>query len=329
MISSMLRAIRGPRSRSMLCILIWLPGCFRPEPEPLRVGLLVWPAYEMGFLARDLGYYDGHAIELVEFHSPAITMRAYDTGAVDVVAMTTHYMLQFGARDRGQRAVLVTNVSTGADAVLARPPIARLSDLAGRRIGVERSVQRAYMLHRALEEGGLVQDDIEIVSVDVADGPDYYSRGLVDAVVTYEPYRTQIKKLGARELLSSRDMPNEIMDVLFTHEAVIADRKAELAALVDGWFKAVDAFESNPQLYARDLAAREGLSPEEFMSTFDHISLVDREGNKRLMGPDVEEMKQMLESVAAVLQRTGFLDTDLDYESMLEPQFVRAVRDPS
>lgn len=62
-------------------------GCGQRAEHPLRIGLLVWPAYEVPYLARHLGYYDGLDVQLVEFQSPAEALRAYRSEGIDAVAV--------------------------------------------------------------------------------------------------------------------------------------------------------------------------------------------------------------------------------------------------
>jgi len=311
---------RGKRALVLIFLSALLSACTQPDPAPLRVGILVWPGYEMAFLARDRGFYEGHPIELVEFHSPALSLDAYNNRSIDLMALTTHYALQLAARDPSQRIILLTNISHGADVLLARPEIGAISELAGLRIGVERSALGAYMLQRILETASLAPSDIQIVSVDVSDGPEYYERDLVDAIVTYEPYRTAIGSLGARELFSSREMPDEIMDVLITREAIIESHDTALAALIDGWLRAVDLFQTSPREFAPPLARREGLSMEEFLKTFDDVLLADRAANKKWLRAGA--MAERLEFTAAVLRRAEFLDAELDYPSLLDGRFI-------
>ncbi len=305
-------------------IVLLVSGCSsEPTPSgPLRVGVLIWPPYEMAYLAKELGYYDRGNIELVGFRAPGETLRAYNSGAVDCVALTTNYVLQLAARDPSQRIVQIINVSNGADVLLARPAIESLEQLRGKRIGIERSALGAYILQRILDKSELVKGDIEIVSVEISEGPSYYGDGRVDALVTYEPFRTEILRQGAHELFSSRELPNEIMDVLIARESIIESRAEDVGVLVKGWIKAIETYQGSPEAYAAELAKREGLTPEEFIATFEDITLTGATFNQEMLVERPALMVTKLEEEADVLRRADFLTAEFDFPSLLHGHFV-------
>ena len=68
----------------------------------------------------------------------------------------------------------------------------------------------------ALDHASLRQADISIVSVAVQDSVIAFEQARVDAVVTHEPYRSQILARGGHKLFSSRDIPGQIIDLLIT-----------------------------------------------------------------------------------------------------------------
>ncbi len=50
-------------------------ACSEPVP-PLRVGTIVFPGYELMFMARELGMLDEHSVRLVELMSSTDNLRA-------------------------------------------------------------------------------------------------------------------------------------------------------------------------------------------------------------------------------------------------------------
>lgn len=307
---------------------VWLAiaattGCENPPGEPLRIGLLVWPAYELPYLARHLGYYDGLNLQFVEFHSPAEALHAYRSDGLDAVAVTVDYLIQLGSGDPSHRAIMVINVSNGADAVLVRPSIKTLPDLRGRRVGVERSALGAYMLRRMLDRAGMTRQDIEVVPVDLPDTPAAYRNGRVDAVVTYEPYRARILAAGAVELFSSRDIPGEIVDVLVTRADVIMSRHLQLQGLIDGWQRAVDYLEEHPHTAAEVLARRERLSPERYLQALENIDLAGRDDNRRMLGGPSPALREALKRTESVMREQSFIHEAIPVNPLIDARFFR------
>ena len=104
-----------------LALLQLVPGCTaRPA---LRIASHPWPGYELLFLARREGWLSEQQVRLVETSSATASLAALERGTVDGACLTLDELLR--ARDRGLQltAVLVFNVSAGADHILARPGI--------------------------------------------------------------------------------------------------------------------------------------------------------------------------------------------------------------
>lgn len=307
----------------LAALLILTTGCGRDAAPPLRIGILVWPPYEIALLAEDLGFYHQARIEFVDFESPAAVSRAYRDGTIDAIMVTADYLLHLAADDADQRVVLVIDFSEGGDVLMARPGIQSLAELRGHRIAVEKSALGAYVAQRALEIAGLTLSDVEIVPVDIPDQAHMYDSGQVDAVVTYEPTRTKLQLAGARELFSSRDIPGEIVDLLVTNTRVIAAHESDLHTFVRGWFAALTYLRERPADAAARVSGREGLTPAQYLQSLETARIPDRSHNTVLLSPGPESLSHSLDRHARVMTRLGTLPREIDTENLLDPRFVR------
>ncbi|MEZ5332843.1 MAG: ABC transporter substrate-binding protein [Thermoanaerobaculia bacterium] len=286
--------------RQLVITALALAAC-APEPSPLRLGVLVWPPYELAYLAAHRGLIDPRRIELVDYQTPAEIARAFRYGLIDACFLTTQFVLAEQSALARSRIVYVVDRSTGGDALLARPEIGSPADLAGHRIAVEAGPLGGYMLQRALDFGGLTRDDAELVFVDTPDHVAAYRDGIADAVVTYEPHRTRLLQEGAVELFSSRQIPGEIVDVLFVRSQELGSQKAALQELVRGLVRARESFLAAPHPALEAMTAREGLSVEELQRAFEGVELVSLEENRRLLGGAKPGLLPLLERQAEVM----------------------------
>lgn len=298
-------------------------GCTRQQPR-IRLGLLVWPPYEMFYLARSLGYYDDVAVELVDYRTPAEALRAYQNGVVDGVAMTLDFLVQIAEREPGHRAVLVIDYSHGGDCVIGRPGITTPAELRGRTIGLEMSTLGRFMLARTLESAGLGLDDVELRFVDVPDHGKAYDSGAVDAVVTYEPVRTELLASGGNLVFDSTKIPGEIADVLFVRDALIASHGPTLRAVVDGYFQALTYTRSHPEDAAARCASREGLTPEQYIDALALVRMPDRAENRALLGGPAPGLVATAERILELLVRTGEVSRRLDPSDLVDDRLVRS-----
>ena len=104
----------------------WLAGCARYE-APLRIGINAWPGNEFLFLAQEKGFFAAEHVDvrLIEYSSLGDVRRAFDRGQLDGMTATLVELLQSreGTR-RAPRAFMATDVSNGADVIVARGEIA-------------------------------------------------------------------------------------------------------------------------------------------------------------------------------------------------------------
>lgn len=76
-------------------------------------------------MARDLGYYDGQLLRLVELGSTTQVMDALRTGRLDVAGVTLDEALTLAHEGVPISVIWVMNISAGADVIIARPPLAQ------------------------------------------------------------------------------------------------------------------------------------------------------------------------------------------------------------
>ncbi len=321
---------RAPRLSALLPIV--LAGCLLacsngPAPPPVRVGLLVWPGYELFFLARSQGLYPEDQIQLVSFRSPAEAVRAYRAGLVDAVALTLEYAIQIESEDPGHAVVLVIDTSAGGDSLIARRGVESLADLRGRRIGVEASALGVFFSRRMLERAGLGQDDVQLVPVDIGDQEKAFLDGEVDALATFEPTRSRLLAAGAHELFNSRDLPGEIVDLLLVPDDVLRRRRAVLVRLARGWFAAQDLLARDPAAAAASMAPREKLSPEQFLAALGGLALTSRAANRELLdaaGPGKPPgLTRSIADRARLLRRYGLIDRRIDPGGLVSGEVLR------
>ncbi len=266
-------------------------GCGQLE-EPLRVGANVWPGYEPMFLAGSLGYYQDSPLELISFSSAAEVIRAYQNGLIDVAAVTADEALIVAeSQPQCHRIVLVCDSSRGADVLLAKPEFESIRQLKGRRVGLESTALGAYMLARVLERGGLAAEDVITVAVPLPKHASAFTSGQVDAVITFEPNRSRILAAGARELFDSSQIPGEIVDLILTRRNLTDSQNRTLTVFVSGWFRALAYLKENPYDAAARVAAREAVTPQQFLDSLQGLELTDLPGNLRLLGKPPDNLE--------------------------------------
>ena len=301
-----------------LCFALFsVRGC-SPPPEPLRLGHIHWPGYEPLTLADELGYFGATSVQVLHFSSGTQLKRAFRNRVVELAAVSLLEAMDLARLDPEVRILLALDYSAGADVILGQPGINTVADLRGRRVGYEFGGIGAYLLSRALELNHIPLQEVQAVNVENDRQEELFhsdTRG-IDAVVTFEPYRSRLLAAGATTLFSSSSIPNEILDVLVVREPVLRRRPDALVSVIQGWFRALEHIRSQPADSSQRLAAYLGLNATEILSVYSGLRLAGPVENRQiLLGPGATIVLRTQDS-AEILRQSGSPGWDLDAHTL-------------
>jgi len=308
---------------AMMLLLIQLSGCSdmltpSSEPQPMRIGSNVWPGYEPLYLARELGYYEGLPISMVEYPSASEVLRAYRNGAIQAAALTMDEVLILAESGLDPRVVLLLDVSQGGDVILGQGDVQRVADLKGRKVGVENTALGAYVLSRALAMNGMQVSDVTLVPLEVNEHEAAFKAGKIDAVVTFEPVRTRLLDVGAQLLFSSEDIPGEIFDVLVVEGKYLAQNREVVASLVQRWFQTLEYQRQNPQRAAETIARRQQLKPEDYLASMGGLKMVSRAENIEALNGQPPPVRAVMARLKNSMLQNKLLQKDVDVERLVD-----------
>ena len=299
-----------------------LTGCARQEPA-LRIASNVWPGYELLYLARRQGYFNDQEIRLTEVPSATVCIQLLAAGSVEGAMLTLDEVLTARADGLDLRVIAVLDVSLGADVLLARPEIDSLNDLKGKRIGVEQSAVGAVMLDAALRKAGLEPADINAVYMTVNKHRDAYSRGEVDALISFEPVKTQLLQQGAKLLFSSAEIPGRIIDVLAVLPSAIDTNPLALAQLVAAHFDARRYFVEHPQEASMVLAERLQLAPADVPGSYEGLELPDLQQNRAYLQGDAPLLYKSAQELARIMEAAQLLPRHVNTTDLVDGSFLK------
>lgn len=279
---------------------VLIAACDKPQ-APLRVGTNIWIGYESLYLAEHQGFLAQAPIRLVTMRNASEVQQALHAGMLEAAAISLDEALNLVEDGLDLRVVLVMDISNGADVVLGRPGIASPQDLRGKRIGVETSALGAVMLQACLETAGLQPKDLRIIDMGIDRHAAAFREAQVDAVVTFEPVRSELMREGATLLFDSSMAPDRIIDVLVVTAAALERNPDTVRKLVAGHFRAIDFLQAEPLRAAAIMRPRQRLPAEEILEALKGVRIPDITENHRLLGTGASA--PALESTAERLMR--------------------------
>ncbi len=311
----------GPDRRALIAAALLAPLAACGPRRPLVLAGHPWPGYEPMFLARTLGYLPS---DLVLQEAPTVhaSIEAVRRGDADGAMLTMDEILQM--RDQGTplQIVLVFDVSKGADVLLARPQIRDLADLKGKRVGAEDSALGSLMLSMVLERAGLKPEDVVVRRIVYEEQEAAWARGDVDALVTYEPVAARIKKTGAKQLLSTREMPDTIFDVLAVRPEALRSHGDVVRAALVGHFKALSYLRQNPWDAAYKTVPHLGVSAEEMISSLRGLELPDLIGNQRYLANQDGDLLRVARKLSAIMLQAGVISKPVDTDQLYSGAYL-------
>jgi NitT/TauT family transport system substrate-binding protein len=298
-------------------LLLFLSACSPPEKPPLRIAISPWPGYEFLYLAEQLKLFEAEGVEvqIVQFSSPIDSRRAYATGQVDGFCSSPDGVLIVREQSQRQpRIVYVTDYSSGGDLIVSRAGITHVDQLAGKRVGVEAGTINNFVLAHALEKANLTSNSAQRVYLAQSD----MLSNDIDAAVTYPPYSiAMLKQPHLREIFSTRQIPGEILDVIALDAEVIATRKDDVHAMLRGLEAAYEYARQNPQKAYTIMAAREGITVDEFRnSILNDLYLLRAVDQAFYLGPD-QRLLKALQSAQRLLLDSGEIKQAVDLTTLV------------
>jgi NitT/TauT family transport system substrate-binding protein len=166
------------------------------------------------------------------------SMNQYTAKQFCAVAVTNMDALTIPAASGADSTfIVVGDYSDGNDGILiksAKP--ASIKDLVGKQAALVENTVSHYLLLRALETSGVLQEQVKIVNTSDADiGNVFATGGDQTVVVTWNPILMSARNVkGAQLLFDSSKIPGEIIDGLIVHTNTPDSVKK---ALVGAWFE--------------------------------------------------------------------------------------------
>lgn len=240
----------------------------------LRVGYSDWPGWVAWEIALSKGWFEEAGVDVQFFWMDYVaSMDSYVAGNLDGICMTNGDALVTGATGKPSVAIIINDYSNGNDMLIARPGIASVKDLKGKKIGLEEGFVSHLFAIKALEMNGLSADDVEIVNTPTNETPQVLASGAVDAISAWQPSSGQALKTvsGATALFTSKDVPGIIYDLLYVSAESLEKNRDEWAKVVEVWYRVVEFIndEAHFDEALQILAKRVSLKPEEYEPFFE------------------------------------------------------------
>ncbi len=309
----------------LICLLIILPmllSCSDAPQKVLKIGSNVWPGYEFYYMARDKGYLNPEQVRLVEFSNATDVSQELLNGNIDGALLTLDEAVRLSVLGLNLKVIQVVDFSRGGDVVMGQKEITPNFNFKDKSVAVEASAVGALMLTAFKEHYKIKEDVLKIEYISVDESTQAYKRGS-DFIISFEPFRTQLLNLGAKQVFDSSHVPNLIVDVLVIREDVIAKHsEQQFKYLVDAYFRALGEYDANPMDSAKILSKRLKIMPQEVIDSYEGIHPAKLAENFALLQGDGPKILHAIEDISDILRHSKLIEGQVNAKSLVLADYL-------
>ena len=306
-------------------------GTVNTSDDPaIVIGYSNWAGWWPWAIAEQEGMFakNNVNVEMKWFDGYLESMEAFAAGQLDGNCQTLNDTISFAADAvNGEVAILVNDNSAGNDKIIVTEDINKIEHLRGKKVAVEEGVVDDFLLTLALESKGMERDDVTIVPLETGAAAAAFASGQVDAVGAFPPFwLTALKRKGSKELISSKEFPGAIPDLLAVSQKLIDEQPDKAQALVNTWFDVMDFMAQNPEKADEIMAERADVTVEELQLFKKGTKMFTIEENLRAFsdGDNMKHMPFAAQRMSKFMLDVGFIPEAPDLTKILDDQFVKA-----
>jgi NitT/TauT family transport system substrate-binding protein len=252
------------RSRIVALVVLGIVGmgaCLTERGEAASVDFgasCTWYGHVPAIVAIEKGWLReaGADVKFQTIVSSADRMLALTSGAIGWT--NTGQLAALAEMAKGNKTfywVGMIDEAAGQEGVAARPGIARVADLRGKKVGVPNNSSAEVTLSLLMQDAGLARTDVEIVPLTVNDITTAFARGQIDAYSIWQPTLSSALagQPGAKILATNADTnlykkegAIAAGDVVVMRRDLVDGSPQQAAAIFKGLTRAIAFVKSSP-----------------------------------------------------------------------------------
>jgi len=316
---------------SLITLGFW--GCAKREAiQPLRIAYNTWVGFGPLFLAQEKGFFEkeGIKVELKLMEGTGVKGSTLTAGDIDGIATTADAFVVQSSQGVPGVIVMGFDESLGADGVVATTNIKSMIDMKGKKVGVQPGFVGHFFLLYLLDEAGLEPSDIQIEPLETGNAGAAFVAGKIDVAVTWEPWLSKAKERhDGYVLITSKEKPGLIVDVLVVSEQVLRKRRDDVQKLMRGWHAAVDYWKKYPDESTKIIADSFGLDVGETAEMLSGLRFFDYARNLQYFGTQENpgQIYQVVNKASEVWLKQKLIKYPVEAKKIIDSSLLRALED--
>jgi NitT/TauT family transport system substrate-binding protein len=295
------------------------------QETKVAIGISGWTGFAPLTLAKEAGIFKKNGLDVSIKKIPQKDRHlAIASGDIQCAATTVETWVVWNANGVATTQIFQLDKSYGADGMVVKPAIARITDLKGKTVAADAPGTAGYFgLAWMLKKNGMSVKDVKVVNM----GPQPAANAMIagntdiDAAMTYEPYLSAVraKPEAGKIIATTLDYPM-VMDTFGCTPKFLAENPRAAKALADSYFEAVDMIKKEPKKSFEIMGADVKQTGEQFEASQKYLRWQDREANQKFFAG---EHAAFSKEAADLLLEIGVIRSMPDLSKLADTRFLK------
>jgi len=300
-------------------------GAAHAQETKVAVGISGWTGFAPLTLAKEAGIFKKNGLDVSIKKIPQKDRHlAIASGDVQCAATTVETWVVWNANGVATTQIFQLDKSYGADGMVVKPAIAKISDLKGKTVAASAPGTSPYFaLAWMLKKNGMSTKDVKVVNLEPQAAANAMIAGTdgIDAAMTYEPYlgAVRAKPEAGKILATTLDYPM-VMDTFGCTPKFLAENPKAAKALADSYFDAVEMIQKEPKKSFEIMGADVKQSGEAFEASSKYLRWQDRAANQKFFAG---EHAAFSKEAAELLMEAGIIKSLPDMGKLADTRFLK------
>jgi len=295
------------------------------EDTKVAIGISGWTGFAPLTLAKEAGLFQKRGLDVSIKKIPQKDRHlAIASGDVQCAAPTVETWIGWNAAGVATTQIFQLDKSYGADGMVTKNGIAKITDLKGKTVAASPPGTSPYFaLAWMLKKNGMSVKDVKVVNLEPQPAANAIIAGTegVDAGMTYEPYLSAVraKPEAGKIIATTLDYPM-VMDTFGCTPKFLSENPKAAKALADGYFDALDMIKADPKKSFEIMGADVKQSGEAFEKSQAYLRWQDRAANQKFFAG---EHAAFSKEAADLLLEAGIIKQLPDMTKLADTQFIK------
>ncbi len=295
------------------------------QEAKVAIGISGWTGFAPLTLAKEAGIFKKNGLDVSIKKIPQKDRHlAIASGDIQCAATTVETWIVWNANGVPTTQIFQLDKSYGADGMVVKPNITKISDLKGKTVAASAPGTAPYFtLAWFLKKNGLSPKDVNIVNLEPQAAANAMIAGTanLDAAMTYEPYlgAVRAKPEAGKIIATTLDYPM-VMDTFGCTPKFLSENPKAAKALADSYFEAVEMIKKEPAKSYEIMGADVKQTGEAFGKSAGFLRWQDKAANQKFFAG---EHAAFSKEAADLLMEAGIIKTMPDMSKLADTRFIQ------